>query len=128
MPSRKPKRLTAEDVKKIPRRGQNSIRYHLYRIRSHYGEGVDLKAGNPDYDLTMQLKEYYQDQPGFNGWQNFAMNWDVGSFNVPANEKDRADEPRSMIVPRSITEQQSWQHTLMRVALPLELAKDASDH
>lgn len=54
-----------QKIKDMPR---SDIRYRLYRIRND--KEVDPNDG---------IRDYYEAQPGFTGWNDFAIRWDIGN-------------------------------------------------
>ena len=73
-------------IKDMPR---SKIRYRLYCLRD-----------NIDTELNDGIKEYYGAQPGFSGWQDFAMKWDVGKGEGPEKFK---------IIRKLLTELEEWE-------------------
>lgn len=69
------------------------IRYQLYRLKS---ESLG-KARNVSEE---GFKEKFESQPGFDGWKNFAMTWDV-----------KLDDPETIIV-RTMSETEAWNNIL----------------
>jgi len=75
-----------QKIKDMPR---SDIRYRLYRLR----ENIEL-------DPNDGIREYYEAQPGFMGWQQFANKWDIGKGEGPEKFK---------IVRKLLTELEEWE-------------------
>ena len=75
---------------------RRQIRYHMYRIKNEAMGGVAAEAPEG-------LKEYYEGQPGFEGWKSFAVGWDVGE-----------GDPLK-VRPRQFSVEEEWNATLRRV-------------
>ena len=75
-----------QKIKDMPR---SDIRYRLYRLR----ENIEL-------DPNDGIREYYEAQPGFMGWTQFANKWDIGKGEGPEKFK---------IVRKLLTELEEWE-------------------
>ena len=73
-------------IKDMPR---SKIRYRLYCLRD-----------NIDTELNDGIREYYEAQPGFMGWPQFANKWDVGKGEGPEKFK---------IIRKLLTELEEWE-------------------
>ena len=73
-----------QKIKDMPR---TDIRYRLYRLRN-----------NKEVDPNDGIREYYEAQPGFSGWNKFAIDWDIGQ-----------DENRFKIKRRLLSELEEWE-------------------
>lgn len=72
-------------IKDMPR---SDIRYRLYALRT-----------GKEFDRTNEIKTYYEAQPGFTSWSDFAMKWDIGKSEGPEKFK---------IVKRLLSETEEW--------------------
>lgn len=59
-----------EFLKKLPRK---LVRYAIFAYRDDHACPPFLTE-----DQWLTLAEFYEQQPGFGGWENFAESWDVG--------------------------------------------------
>jgi hypothetical protein len=73
------------------------VRYWLYRFRT------EANGGAKSNGAPRGLKQYFEKQPGFRGWKEFANTWDIDK-----------DDPLK-IYSRRFTELQEWEATLDRV-------------
>jgi len=73
-----------QKIKDMPR---SDIRYRLYRLRV-----------NKEVDANDGIREYYEAQPGFRGFDRFAVEWDIG-----------IDEERFTIKRRLLSELEEWE-------------------
>ena len=72
-------------IKDMPR---SDIRYRMYTLRN-----------GKQFDLTQEIKEYYEAQPGFTKWSDFAIKWDIPKTEGPEKFK---------IVKRLLSENEEW--------------------
>ena len=75
-----------QKIKDMPR---SDIRYRLYRLRNQ--KEVEPNDG---------IREYYEAQPGFMGWPQFANKWDIGQGEGPEKFK---------IIRKLLTELEEWE-------------------
>ena len=80
----------------LPRR---KLRYWLYRFRTEAIESV------PSNGAPEGLKAYFESLPGFSGWKDFAVKWDVPPGQ--ANEVVPYE-----IMPRKFSVWEEWQATM----------------
>lgn len=78
---------------------RKDVRYRLYRLRTEK-EGLAASGQEDDF------RERFESQPGFDGWLNFAMTWDV-AFDDPYR-----------IVSRRHSEVEEWEEVL-RAKIPI---------
>ena len=78
----------SESYSKIKDMPRSKIRYRLYSLR-----------GGIDTELNDGIKEYYEAQPGFTSWTDFAIKWDIGKEEGPGKFK---------IVKRLLSEYEEW--------------------
>lgn len=81
--------MLTEDAKKLSRR---EVRYRLFRIMN--GNPVDVEDG---------IKKHYEAEDCFQGWQNFAISWDIGR-----EEEDPEGHWSAHIIDVSLY----WEHNL----------------
>lgn len=72
---------------------RKKVRYRLYRLRTE-------KAGKCSSGEKKEFREKFEKQPFFDGWQNFAVSWDV-AFDDPYR-----------IVHRQLSEQEEWDEVM----------------
>lgn len=51
---------------------RRQLRYRLYRIRT-------ANTGGPGHGQTKAFREGWEGQEHFDGWENFALTWDVNA-------------------------------------------------
>lgn len=76
---------------------RREARYKLYKIRYALEKGKKLSNAKK----AKKEREFYEDQVGFDGWENFAMSWDVALHNP------------DVIVSRMFTETEEWERTVL---------------
>jgi len=75
------------------RRTRKKVRYQLYRLRAEaFGQSGNVSKEG--------FKEKFEEQAGFQGWKNFATNWDV-SMSDPY-----------LVVSRHTSEAEEWENVV----------------
>lgn len=92
---------TRENVQPLVLRKQ--IRYRLFRLRSEAVDEIEFD------DTPKGFKKFYADQKWFDGWENFAVTWDVGD---PENPEPRGSGDPLEVVPRYMSIEEEWEETL----------------
>lgn len=95
--------MTRKEIRAMPR---SQVRYHLYRARTEEDGGCECE------EATEEIKNFYEKQKGFGGWNGFARTWDVGK-----------EGDHHVIIERKETEEQEWNAVLMGLVkdLPAQL-------
>lgn len=75
---------------------RKNTRYKLYCLKSREEKGKIIPS-----NITEEFVKHYEDQHGFDGWKNFAVNWDVALHDPDT------------IVARMFSDEEEWHRIVM---------------
>ena len=84
--------MLSDKIMALPK---TTVRYRLYRMRNN--KPIDDKINN-------EIIKYFESQPGFTGWNNFAITWDVDTnkpFKVIQRKYSEAEEWNAIVRQRT---------------------------
>lgn len=75
---------------------RRDVRYKMYKIKHLIGKEAKI----PERIATEEFVKSYEDQVGFDGWDNFAVTWDVALHDPDT------------VVSRMFSEDEEWERTI----------------
>lgn len=94
--------MKAKKPRQILEMTRREVRYQCYRLRTA-ADGI--RAADEEAE---PIKRYFEKQPGFGGWKNFARTWDIG-----------AEGNHNRVTFKIHTEEQEWNLRVAALARPL---------